>query len=93
MVLLVLVPYMMVTVRGSEGTLSVWYSSVLQVIFAPKVSLQEKRTPLNSWLAGVDGEGGMVGMERGGELLGVTVWRELTFQRHDSLLNPGFLFL
>lgn len=51
-----------------------------------------KRTPLNSQLAGEDKEGGLVGWEEGGvggRSLWVTVLRELTCQRHDSLLNPG----
>lgn len=91
MVLVVLVPYVTVTVRGSDGTLSARYSPVLQVISVPKVSLPGKRTPLNCCLAGEGGEGGMVGMEGGGgRLLGVTVQWEPTRQRHDSLLNPSF---
>lgn len=63
MVFKVLVPYLTVTWRGSDGTLSARYSPVLQVISVPKVSLSATRTPLNSRLAGEDGEGGMVGLE------------------------------
>lgn len=70
MVLEVLVPYLTVTSRGSEGTLSARYSPVLQVIFVPKVSLSATRTSLNSWLAGGDGEGGMFGGVGGGEVAG-----------------------
>lgn len=65
MVFKVLVPYLTVTWRGSDGTLSARYSPVLQVISVPKVSLSATRTPLNSRLAGEDGEGGMVGLEGG----------------------------
>lgn len=51
MVFLVLLPYVRVTVRGSEGTLSPLYSPVLQVISTPKVSLRGEGTPLNAcWL-------------------------------------------
>lgn len=62
MVFEVLVPYLTVTSRGSEGTLSARYSPVLQVISVPKVSLSATRTPVNSRLAGEDGEGGMGGL-------------------------------
>lgn len=76
---MVLVPYLTVTVRGSDGTLSARYSPVLQVISVPKVSLPGKRTPLNCCLAGEGGEGGMVVMEgRGGRLLGFTVHSAMT---------------
>lgn len=54
-----LVPYVTVTVRGSEGTLSALYSPVLQVISVPNVSLQGKKAHYltNGWLE----EGGVVG--------------------------------
>lgn len=50
MVVVVLVPYFTVTVRGSKGTLSARYSPVLQVISAPNCSLS--RQGHNSTLAG-----------------------------------------
>lgn len=50
MVLVVLFPYLTVTVRRSEGSFSARYSSVLQVIFSPKLSLP--RQGQNSALAG-----------------------------------------
>lgn len=43
MLFLVRLPYVRVTVRGSEGTLSPLYSAVLQVISTPKVSLRGGR--------------------------------------------------
>lgn len=79
MVVVVLFPYLSVTVRGSVGTLSVRYSPVLQVISAPKCSLRRRGHNTN-WL-----------QELGSHK--VTVQWKPPWQQSDSLLNPGFAAL
>lgn len=76
MVVVVLFPYLTVMVRGSEGTLSVPYSPVLQVISSPNCSLQRQGHNTN-WL-----------QEWGSHKVPVQ-WKP-TWQQLDSLLNPGF---
>lgn len=76
MVSVVLFPYFTVTGTWSEGTLSVRYSPVLQVIFSPNCSLL--RQGHNSVLAGGEGSH-KVTMQ----------WRP-TWQQPDSLLSSGF---
>lgn len=80
-VVTVLFPYVTVTGRRSEGTLSVLYSPVLQVILTPKCSLprQGHSSTLAGWLAG---------RSRGSHEVSVQ-WKP-TWQQPDSLLNLGF---
>lgn len=72
----VLFPYITLTERNNEGTLSVRYSSVLQVISSPKCSLQRQGHNTN-WL-----------VEWGSHE--VTVQSKPAWQQPDSLLNLGF---